>query len=60
MLKVWLFSSKPNGAITGTSLALTISFKTSALIWVGIPTKPNSSFSGLTVIILYSFEVIEK
>ena len=44
--------------MTGTSFAFIVSVNRSLLISVGAPTNPRSLFFCMTVIILFSFEVI--
>ena len=53
-----MLSSKPKGAITGTFLSFTILSIIDWSILVGVPTKPNSLFSLITLIILLSLELI--
>ena len=59
MLYVWLFLPKPKGEIIGTIFFSTILFIISVLILFGLPTKPSSSDSGITSMILLFFVFID-
>ena len=59
MLKVFLSLSTPKGAITGICFLFMTSLRNSIFIVSGIPTNPSSLLSGMTLIILFNFDVIE-